>query len=331
MKILLTGAFGNLGTSCIIELSNKGYDIRCFDVKSKMTEIRYNIYKKKYKFEVFWGDLLDKKSISEAMNGIDAIIHTAAIIPPLSDIKPDLAKKVNIEGTKNLIEEAETQGVKQLIFSSSVSVHGPHYPSMPLIKTTDPFLPYDTYNTTKVECEGLLKNSKLKWTVIRFGAILPVENRGQLQQKLDAYTIEMLFGIPLEQKVEIIHSHDAALSLVNAINNERAFNQVFFGGGGSKCQLYERDFIFQMMRPMGIKNMPDNVFKKPVSDSSVEGWYYTHWMDTAKSQEVLQYQRKTFDDYKKDQPKSPFIQRILFLFISPLIKRTLIKKSPYKH
>ena len=139
MKVLLTGAFGNLGTSCIIELSKKGYNIRCLDIKSKMTELRSTINQKDYNFEVFWGDLLDKNSISEAMKGVDAIIHTAAIIPPLSDLKPDLAKKVNIEGTQNLIDEAEKQNVKQFIFSSSVSVHGPHYPAMRLIKTTESF------------------------------------------------------------------------------------------------------------------------------------------------------------------------------------------------
>lgn len=331
MKVLLTGAFGNLGTSCIIELSQKGYEMRCFDVKSKMTEVRYNIYKKKYSFEVFWGNLLDKESIANALDGIDVIIHTAAIIPPLSDLKPDLARSVNIDGTKNLIEEAEKRGVKQFIFSSSVSVHGPHYPSMPLVKTTDPFKPHDTYNTTKVECESIIKNSSLKWTVVRFGGILPVENRGQPQAKLDNYAIEMTFGIPLEQKIEIIHSLDAALALVNAINNEQAYNQVFFGGGGPKCQLVERDFIFEMLKSMGVGKMPDNVFRKPESESNTDGWFYTHWMDTEKSQEVLQYQRKTFEDYRKDMPKPPVIQRVIMIFIGPFVKRTLIKKSPYKH
>lgn len=332
MKILLTGAFGNLGTSCIRELSNKdGYEIRCFDVKNKMTELRANIYQKDYNFEVYWGNLLERDSIAKSLEGIDAIIHVGAILPPVSDQKPDLAKKVNIEGTKMLIEEAEKQGVKQIVFSSSVSVHGPHYPSMPDIKTTDPFLPHDTYNTTKVECEGLLKNSKLNWTVVRFGAILAVENRGQPQGGLDDYAIQMIFGIPLEQKIEVIHSYDAALSLVNAINNEKAYNQVFFGGGGPSCQLYNKDFIFETLKLNGIGTFPESAFNKPKSDTDVEGWYYTHWMDTAYSQEVLKYQRYDFEDYKKDAPRPPLIQRIIMVFAGPFIRRNMVKKSPYKH
>lgn len=331
MKVLLTGAFGNLGTSCIIELAEQGYEIRCFDIRNKMTELRSTIYKKKYSFEIFWGNLEDKNSIKEAMNGINAIIHTAAIIPPVSDTKPDLANRINVEGTKNLIEEAEKQGVKQFIFSSSVSVHGIHYPSMPQIKVTDPFKPFDTYNNTKVQCEGLLRDSKLKWTIVRFGAILPVENRGQPGAKFDDYTMEMTFGIPLDQKVEIIHSRDAALALVNAINNDQAYNQIFFGGGGSECQLYERDFIFDMLKSMGVGKLPENVFKVPASLTEEEGWFYTHWMDTEKSQEVLHYQRKDFEDYKKDMPKPPLVQKIVLLFAGPFVKRSLAKKSPYKH
>ncbi len=147
MKILLTGAFGNLGTSCLAELTDQNYSIRCFDIKSKMTETRSKIYSKKYpNLEIFWGDILDKNSIHEALQDVDAIIHTAAIIPPLSEKNPELAKKINVGGTQNLLEEAEkSTTVKQIIFASSVSVHGSQKPSNPPVKTIDPFKPTDTY------------------------------------------------------------------------------------------------------------------------------------------------------------------------------------------
>ena len=141
----------------------------------------------------------------------------------------------------------------------------------------------------------------------------------------------MLFGIPLDQKIEIIHSRDAALALVNAINNEKAYNKVFFGGGGVKCQLYQRDFIFEMIKPMGISKLPENLFKKPESDTNTDGWFYRHWMDTKNSQEVLQFQRKTLEDYKKDVRGPPFIQKIILKILSPFIRRSLMIMSPYKH
>lgn len=201
MKIHLTGAFGNLGTSCIQELSKRGYDFRCFDIKSKMTEIRYQKYKDTPKMEVLWGDVLDKDSIRKALEGIDGIIHTAALLPPMSEQNPELAKKVNVTGTKNLIEEAESvPSVQQFVFASSVSVHGPQKPSNPPVKTTDPLRPTDNYTHCKVECEEFIHKCNLNWTIVRFGAILPVETAGQERGGLDEYAIEMLFGIPLEPK-----------------------------------------------------------------------------------------------------------------------------------
>ncbi len=126
---------------------------------------------------------------------------------------------------------------------------------------------------------------------------------------------------------QIPTQRDAGLSLVNAINNAEAYNQVFFGGGGSTNQLLQKDFIFKTLKQMGVGKMPDNYFKEPKTD---DDWFYTHWMDTEKSQAVLRYQRKTFDDYLEDSKPSTG-KKIIFFFLGPLIKRTLKKKSPYKH
>ncbi|MFW9779525.1 MAG: NAD-dependent epimerase/dehydratase family protein [Candidatus Heimdallarchaeota archaeon] len=328
MKILLTGAFGNLGTSCIKELAKQGHEIRCFDIKSKMTEIRFEKYRNTPKMEVVWGDILDKNSIRNALEGIEGIIHTAAIIPPPSEQNPELAKKVNVTGTKNLIEEAEAfSDINHFVFASSVSVHGPQKPSNPLLKVTDPLKPTDNYTHHKVECEEYIYNCKLNWTIIRFGAILAVETAGQPRGGLDDVALEFLFGIPLEQKVEAIHSYDAARAMVNALGNDRAVKSIFFGGGGKECQLYQKEFIFPFLEDMGIGGMPDDVFKQAQSDSD---WYYTHWMDTTESQEVLQYQNITYDQYLRDKKKPNILNRFLMFFIGPFIKRSLIKKSPYK-
>lgn len=328
MKVLLTGALGNVGTSCLRILSEQGYQIRGFDIKSTMTEKRYEKYKNIPNFEVFWGDITNKESIKQALEEIDAIIHTAAILPPVSDKNPDLAKKVNVTGTKNLIEEAEAIGsIKNFVFSSSVSVHGIQKPDNPPVKSTDPLKPTDTYTHTKVECEQYIANCNLNWTIVRFGAVMPIETEGQEMGSLDEYSIKMLFGIPLEQKVETIHSLDAARSLVNAIGNERASKKVFLAGGGKGNQVRQRDFIFSFLKGIGVTRLPDNVFKTPQTD---EDWFYTHWMDTTESQEILKFQTYSLDQYLAEQ-KTPWLgKRIMYKILSPFIRRTLIKKSPYK-
>ncbi|MHA2055951.1 MAG: NAD-dependent epimerase/dehydratase family protein, partial [Candidatus Hodarchaeales archaeon] len=271
---------------------------------------------------------LDKNSLKNALEGIEGILHTAAIIPPPSEQKPELAKKVNVTGTKNLIEEAEAlSDIQQFIFASSVSVHGPQNPTNPPVKVTDPLKPTDNYTHHKVECEEYIYDSKLNWTIIRFGAILAVETTGQERGGLDDVTLELLFGVPLKQKVEIIHSYDAARAMVNALGNDRAVKKIFFGGGGKECQIYQKPFILNYLKSMGVNELPDDVFKRPQTDSD---WYYTHWMDTTESHEVLQYQTIAYDQYLKDQKKPNIFSRFLMFFIGPFIKRSLIKKSPYK-
>ena len=75
MRVLLVGAFGNLGTSCIRELSQNEDEIRCFCRKSRRSMIWYNIYRKKFNFEVYWGNILDRDLISKVLTDIDVVIQ----------------------------------------------------------------------------------------------------------------------------------------------------------------------------------------------------------------------------------------------------------------
>ena len=60
-------------------------------------------------FETRWGDITDPDSVAQAVAGQECILHLAAIIPPLTEQNPDLAHRVNVQGTHNVIEAAEKQ------------------------------------------------------------------------------------------------------------------------------------------------------------------------------------------------------------------------------
>lgn len=82
-----------------------------------------------------------------------------------------------------------------------------------------------------------------------------------------------------------------------------------------------------MLENMGIGKMPENVFKRPKSDSD---WYYTHWMDTEESQEILKYQTISYEQYLSEQKKPNILNQLVMVFIRPFIRRSMIKRSPYK-
>ena len=118
MKILLTGADGFLGTNITHELIERGYKVRAFIQPGRSTELLDDL-----DIEKIIGDILNPEEIAEAAKGCDALIHAAAntsIWPSRSEI----VCKVNIEGTKNVIEAALAAKVKRMVYIGTANTFG---------------------------------------------------------------------------------------------------------------------------------------------------------------------------------------------------------------
>ena len=104
MKILLTGATGNVGGHVLPLLLERGHTVRCLVFDSQNERKLVNAWK--HQPEVVWGDIRDAGVVEQAVGGVEAVIHLAAIIPPMTDQNPKLAYGVNVTGTRNLVEAA---------------------------------------------------------------------------------------------------------------------------------------------------------------------------------------------------------------------------------
>jgi len=116
--ILLTGANGFLGCNLIDELGSRKYRIRAF-VGPGNTEI--NLDGKVA--EVCRGDILNKNALQDAAEGCDAIIHAAAVTsiwPP----RNELQRRININGTANVMEIARRAGVRRVVYVGSAASFG---------------------------------------------------------------------------------------------------------------------------------------------------------------------------------------------------------------
>lgn len=319
--ILLTGAFGNIGESTLLALLEKEYDIRCFDLESKQTRKKRSNLSKIGNFETIWGDITNKESIRPVIEDVDCILHLAAIIPPASEANPDLAEKVNFGGTRNVIELAsELESKPKFVFSSSVSVTGsrPNISAVPPPVTANtPRKPTDTYTHTKVACEELILQCPLQWTILRFAAVPGLTLGGDLDP--------ILFEIPVDQRIEFAHTRDVGQAVANSVEGDTV-GKILLIGGGKECQMLQYDFIDPLFLAMGIGHLPREAFKVPKND---DDWYYTDWMDTEESQTLLQYQSRTYDQYVAEIKKSLGFKRYIMKLISPLIRRQLLKQSPY--
>jgi UDP-glucose 4-epimerase len=318
MKVLLTGAFGNVGRSTLEELIGQGHTVRCFDVKTRANE------KTARKFcgraEVLWGDLRRREDVTAAVRDQDVVIHLAFIIPKLSatgfecEDHPDWAWEINVGGTRNLIEAMQAlPQPPMLLFASSYHIYGRTHDQPPPRTVSDPVDPLEHYAHHKVECEAMIRASGLEWAIFRLAATLPIA------MKLDPG----MFDIPLYNRMEYVHTRDVGLAFANAVSRPEVWGKTWLIGGGPRCQYTYDEITRQVLEGLGLGVLPEDAFASTP--------FPTDWLDTAESQKLLQYQRHTLEDYVRDMKTLLGYKRFLIRTCRPLVRYVLLKQSPYYH
>jgi len=119
--ILITGGTGFLGAYIIKNLVEKGHAVRAIRRSSGLPFFIDKVILEK----VEWvdGDVLDVVSLSDAMQGVDAVIHSAAIVSFTKEKRNEMYK-VNVDGTENVVNIALESGVRRLLHVSSVAALG---------------------------------------------------------------------------------------------------------------------------------------------------------------------------------------------------------------
>ncbi len=123
MKYLVTGGAGFIGCNIVTRLVELEHEVRVLDNFS--TGRAENLAHVSRDIEIINGDIRDFWVIARAVQGIDYILHQAALPSvPRSVKNPLTSNVVNIDGTLNVLEAARHAGVKKLVMASSSSVYG---------------------------------------------------------------------------------------------------------------------------------------------------------------------------------------------------------------
>jgi len=165
MKFLVTGGAGFIGSNLTEALVANGDKVRIIDNFSSGK--RENISHLENKIEIIDGDIRDYWTVLQAVDGIDFILHQAALPSvPRSVKNPLTSNEVNINGTLQMLEAAKNAGVKKFVMASSSSVYGE---SVELPKheglRPDPLSPYAV---TKLTAEYYLK---VYWQLYNFPTV----------------------------------------------------------------------------------------------------------------------------------------------------------------
>ena len=141
-KYLVTGAAGFIGSSLVRALLDRGEEVRGID--NLATGKRENLTEVMNRIDFREADLLDLDAMRRACEGVDYVLHEAAIPSvPKSVIDPLGSNRANIDGTVNLLVAARDAKVKRVVYAASSSAYG-DTPTLPKHEamTPNPISPY---------------------------------------------------------------------------------------------------------------------------------------------------------------------------------------------
>lgn len=155
MTVLITGATGLVGERLLPRLVEAGLACRVLLRAGKACPAGV---------EAATGDILDPSTLANAVRGVSAIVHLAAVFRTQDT---DLIWKSNLAGTRNLIAAAEVHAPDaRFIMSSTSHVYNNDNPHPG--REEDPVDPKQAYPASKVAAEKELRESVLNWAIVRF-------------------------------------------------------------------------------------------------------------------------------------------------------------------
>ena len=270
MNVLITGAAGRLGYEVVKLCSKEGCSIRAFD----LPHVNWTHLEALEGVEIFRGDITDKNSVKEACKDIDAVIHLAALLPPKTETSRDLTLRINVEGTRNLLESLGEDA--RIVFTSSIATYGATMEEKPPIKETHTQGKYNNYAESKIEAEKIVKESGNPWTILRIAPI----------SVADLLELPETVAYKADQRVECVYVEDAGYALYSCLMEKT--DAVYNIGGGASWQMTGEEYLKRFYDALGVEVEPNY----PLEYTAVD------WYDTTKSRH-LGYQRTSFNQFEK--------------------------------
>jgi nucleoside-diphosphate-sugar epimerase len=152
MAIVVTGGGGYIGRWLANELAGRGETVIAVDRVAPDPAWEPRLPAGTIFVE---GDVTDRAVLADAVGRapVSAIIHLAGIVTMGCERDPDLAMRVNLDGTRYALDAARQASVSRFVFASTISVYGPDVPQ-PITEDT-PARPLTWYGQSKIMAEQL--------------------------------------------------------------------------------------------------------------------------------------------------------------------------------
>lgn len=323
--VMVTGAFGLVGSAVVRQLAADSRTVVATDLDIPANRKAAAGLPKSV--QVRYADLTDAAAVDELVGAVQpaAIIHLAAVIPPLIYSRRELAYRVNVEATGHLLAAAAQQPEPpRFVQASSIAVYGSRNPhTVSGVLTTDtPTNPADIYGHHKVQAEQRVRDSTLDWVILRLGGVLAVDLGSSIN--LDGLYFEQL--LPSDGRLQTVDVRDVASAFVAATTAPVVGETLLIGGDDTHRQL-QRDIAPAMAAAMGLVNgIPAGLPGNPDRD---EDWFNTDWMDTGRAQDALGFQHHSWPQMLAETAAHAGASRYLLRVVAPLVRVVLGWRAPY--
>jgi nucleoside-diphosphate-sugar epimerase len=239
---VVTGANGRLGKELVKALLKKGDVVRAL-VKEK----NYIVELPKGTIP-YVGDISQQGILDDACKDADNVYHLAAVVSEYK-YKTEEIMKINVLGTRNVLDAAEKGGVKHVIFTSTVDVYGRK--RREVLKEDSPLKPTDKYGYSKMLAENIVKeySNTVPHTILRLSTIYGLGFEAPYFKVFKALEEGKVYLIGNGQNhLALVHIYDALQALLlPRIHSEISKNKIYNVSDGHP---YTQEYLFGMAAEM---------------------------------------------------------------------------------
>lgn len=222
MRILITGASGFLGSHVADRLGADGHELRLLLRPTSRVAYLSGLLD----YERVDGDLRDRSSLARAVDGVETVVHLAALVASRAEPAADYAA-VNADGTAALAQEARSAGVRRFVYISSIAARGPSPDGRP--PPPDYAQPMSVYGRSKLagEAQVLAAIDDMEVAVLRPPVVYGPRDRAMIPlYRIAKLGLFPVLGNGLNQ-LSIVHAFDAADAIAGVTVGKFASGSVY--------------------------------------------------------------------------------------------------------
>jgi NADH dehydrogenase len=233
--ILVTGGAGVMGSVLVKHLADAGNRVRVLTLAGDPNVSRLA----GYDIDIRYGNVSDSSTLSRICDGVETVYHLAAIIIAFDE---RLYERINVGGTRAVVDEAVRSGVRHFIHVSSASVVYPRPTA---------------YSLSKRAAEDIVKQSGMRWTIVRPTLVYDTGRGAEEFDRFLAYLDKFPF-VPFIGNGEAVKRPvfvgDIIDGLVSLNGREESYGKTYNFSGGEEISM--RRFALLCLRLMGKERKP---------------------------------------------------------------------------